>query len=147
MDEEPEYFCTDEEYSDERERAEAREAGQRALESLKEAREYLTKASNWGLVDIFGGNILSGAMKHARISDAKDAIGTARSDIQAFQAELGDVHEMESMKLDVDSFLTFADFVFDGAIADILVQSRIEKAKDSVDDAIREVKRALQELG
>ena len=46
----------------------------------------------------------------------------------------------------MDGFLEFADLVFDGAIADILVQSRIEKAKDSVDDAIAGIERSLRDL-
>ncbi len=148
MDEEqePEYYTGDE-YDEEQERAEAREAGKRALSSLREARECLTKASNWGLVDIFGGNFLSGAMKHARISEAQDKMAQAKADIQLFQNELGDVKDMEGLKLDISGFLTFADFFFDGAIADILVQSRIENAKDSVDQAIAEVKKALSRLG
>ena len=31
-------------------------AGEKALYSLKEARDILSSASNWGLLDIFGGN-------------------------------------------------------------------------------------------
>lgn len=142
MDEEAEYYVP----SDEEERREAREAGERALKSLKEARGYLAKASSWGLVDLFGGNFISGALKHAHLGEAREAIVQAKRDIQAFQQELGDVRDVEHLKIDVDGFLEFADFVFDGAIADILVQSKIEKAKDSVDDAIASIEQALKEL-
>ncbi|MGN0071945.1 MAG: hypothetical protein ACI361_08960 [Atopobiaceae bacterium] len=142
MDEEAEYTVP----SDDEERREARKAGEQALKSLKEARGYLAKASSWGLVDIFGGNFISGALKHAHLAEARDAIVQAKRDVQAFQNELGDVRDVEHLKIDVDGFLEFADFVFDGAIADILVQSRIEKAKDSVDDAIASIERALRAL-
>lgn len=142
MEEEAEYTVP----SDDEERREAREAGEQALKSLKEARGYLAKASSWGLVDIFGGNFISGALKHAHLAEARDAIVQARRDVQAFQNELGDVRDVEHLKIDVDGFLEFADFVFDGAIADILVQSRIEKAKDAVDDAIASIERALRAL-
>ena len=128
MDEEAEYVVP----SDEEERREAREAGERALKSLRE--------------DLFGGNFISGALKHARLAEAREAIGQARRDVQAFQKGLGDVRDVEHLKVDVDGFLEFADFVFDGAIADILVQSRIEKAKDSVDDAIAGIERSLRDL-
>ena len=67
MDEEAEYVVP----SDEEERREAREAGERALKSLREARGYLAKASSWGLVDLFGGNFISGALKHARLAEAR----------------------------------------------------------------------------
>lgn len=142
MDEEAEYVVP----SDEEERREAREAGERALKSLREARGHLAKASSWGFVDLFGGNFISGALKHARLAEAREAIGQAKRDVQAFQKELGDVRDVEHLEVDVDGFLEFADFVFDGAIADILVQSRIEKAKDSVDDAIAGIERSLRDL-
>lgn len=142
MDEEAEYVVP----SDEEERREAREAGEHALKSLRETRGYLAKASSWGLIDLFGGNFISGALKHARLAEAREAIGQAKRDVQAFQKELGDVRDVEHLKVDVDGFLEFADFIFDGAIADILVQSRIEKAKDSVDDAIAGIERSLRDL-
>ena len=42
-------------------------AGEKALYSLKEARDILSSASNWGLLDIFGGNGFTGFMKHMKI--------------------------------------------------------------------------------
>ena len=46
-------------------------AGERALDSLQEADVALAGASTWGLFDIFGGNFLSGMVKHSRIKDAR----------------------------------------------------------------------------
>ena len=42
-------------YDIEKEKREAIEAGQRALSSLRTAKENLNSAKNWGLVDMFGG--------------------------------------------------------------------------------------------
>ena len=36
----------------------------------------------------------------------------------------------------VDGFLTFADFFFDGLIADWLVQSRLKETREEIDNAI-----------
>ena len=43
-------------------------------------------------------------------------------------------------------FLTFADFFFDGFLADVMVQSKINNAKKQVDEAIRRVEEVLVKL-
>ena len=43
-------------------------------------------------------------------------------------------------------FLTFADFFFDGVIADYLVQSKIVRARKQVMEAIEQVERILDSL-
>lgn len=134
-------------YDDDQERAEARAAGEHALESLRRARKNLGSASGWGLADIFGGNLVTGAMKHARIQDARDELTDAKRSLQRFVDELSDLRDVEDLDIDIDDFLTFADFFFDGAVADVIVQSRIEKAKGEVDRAISEVEDALDKLG
>ena len=42
-------------YDIEKEKREAIDAGNRALRSLRTARENLNSAKNWGLADMFGG--------------------------------------------------------------------------------------------
>ena len=44
-------------YDIEKEKREAIEAGRRALNSLQAAKENLNSAKNWGLVDMFGGEL------------------------------------------------------------------------------------------
>ena len=51
-------------YDIEKEKREAIEAGQRALSSLRTAKENLNSAKNWGLVDMFGGGFFSTMLKH-----------------------------------------------------------------------------------
>ena len=43
-------------------------------------------------------------------------------------------------------FLTFADFFWDGALADILVQSRIHECRNRVNDSINKIERIIREL-
>ena len=52
-------------YDIEKEKREAIEAGQRALSSLRTAKENLNSAKNWGLVDMFGGGFFSTMLKHS----------------------------------------------------------------------------------
>ncbi|MCR4657451.1 MAG: hypothetical protein K5770_14685 [Lachnospiraceae bacterium] len=48
--------------------------------------------------------------------------------------------------VEIGGFLTFADFFFDGFIADILVQSKIGKAQRQCDDALRQVRQIRGQL-
>ena len=75
-------------YDRDKEIQEAVRAGERALTSLREAERQLNSAGNWGLVDIFGGNTISGLMKHMKVNNASRCVDDARRDLAAFRNEL-----------------------------------------------------------
>lgn len=133
-------------YDRDKEIQEAVRAGERALTSLREAERQLNSAGNWGLVDIFGGNTISGLMKHMKVNNASRCVDDARRDLAAFRNELGDIRDIENLNIDMDGFLTFADFFFDGFMADIFVQSKIRKGRQQVREAIRRVEDILNQL-
>lgn len=132
-------------YDAERERQEAIRAGERALNSLRDAEHYLGGARLWGIVDLFGGGGLSGLLKHAKIHDASRSMERAKADLLAFQRELRDV-DIADLRIDIGGFLTFADFFFDGLVADWLVQSKIQNARRQVVEAITRVEQILAAL-
>lgn len=129
-----------------REMKEALDAGERALSSLRNAQEKLNSAGNWGLFDMFGGGLFSTIMKRAKMDDAQQLMEVAKSDLKRFQRELKDVNIPLDLRMEVGSFLSFADFFFDGFVADYLVQSKISEAKEQVSDAIIRVEQILNEL-
>lgn len=124
---------------------EAIDAGERALRSLRQAQQYLNSAGNWGLFDMFGGNLITGLMKHSKINNASKSIEDARYDLRKFQTELKDVDTLVP-DVNVGDFLTFADFFWDGFVADIMVQSKISKGKKQVAEAISRVDDILSQL-
>ena len=125
---------------------EAIDAGERALRSLQDAKRSLGSARSWGMIDIIGGGGLSGLLKHVKVGDAKKSLNQAKADLDRFSRELSDVREIQGMDIEIGDFLTFADFFFDGFLADIMVQSRIKKAQGDIDDAIRRVENLLGQL-
>ena len=129
-----------------REMKEALDAGERALSSLRKAQEKLNSAGNWGLFDMFGGGLFSTIMKRSKMDDAQQLMEAAKSDLKRFQRELKDVNLSLDLRMEVGSFLSFADFFFDGFVADYLVQSKISEAKEQVSDAIVRVEQILNEL-
>ena len=133
-------------YNREKEIQEAIFSGKVALECLGKAKKSLDSAGNWGLVDIFGGGLISGIMKHSRIDDAKAEMDAARYALRKFKDQLDDVRDIDLTSIDVGSFTTFADFFFDGFLMDFVVQSKISEAKRQVDEAIWKVKGILETL-
>lgn len=129
--------------------AEIREAvvaGERALRSLGEAERYLASASRFGLWDILGGGLFATFMKHDRYGRAQAALAEAKRDLASFGSELEDVAGIEGMESDIGAFLTFADYFIDGIFFDVLVQSKIERARGQVDEAIGRVRQILSRL-
>ena len=105
---------------------------------------YLNKASNWGIVDILGGGVITGLLKHSRMGDAEREIEEAKYALQQFSKELRDVSGYSSIH--INEFITFADFIFDGLLMDVIAQSKIADAKRQCDDAIRQVNGIRREL-
>lgn len=129
-----------------REIEEAAVAGEKALYSLENAREKLQGAKNWGIFDMLGGGFFTDMVKHSKMSDATAYMEDAKSQLLVFQRELRDVQVPLDLRMDINSFLNFADFFFDGIVADYLVQKKINDAREQVDDAIMRVRAILGEL-
>ena len=59
---------------------------------------------------------------------------------------MADVSGVEALDLDVGGFLQFADYFFDGFVADWMVQSKIRSAQQQLRQAIRQVERIRSKL-
>ena len=125
---------------------EAIDAGERALRSLYVAQEKLKSARGWGIFDMLGGGLITDLVKHSKMEAASQSMEEAKYHLQRFRKELSDVNGNFNLQLNVGGFLSFADFFFDGLVADYLVQSKIAEARSLVDDAIIKVNRILNEL-
>ena len=121
-------------------------AGQRALKSLNDARSYLDGARAWGIADLLGCGILPGVMKHWDINDAKRNINDAEQDLQEFIYALDHIQISGELDLEIDGFLSFIDLFWDNFLADYLVQTRIKKARKSLDEIIAKVEQLQSSL-
>ena len=135
-----------EEYKNQKEIEEAIAAGEQALMSLEAARASLSSAGNWGLFDMLGGGLISTFVKHSKIDQARAEIEEAKRDMRVFERELSDVQQRIDADLNIGDFLTFADYFFDGLIADWLVQSKISNARAQVEEAIFKVQGIIARL-
>lgn len=133
-------------YNLEKEKQEAIDAGYRALRSLNVAKENLSSAGNWGLVDMLGGGFFTTMMKRSKMDQAQEQMDQAKYDLQNFSRELQDVTMNCDLNIEVGNFLSFADYFFDGFFVDWMVQDKINRAKDQVAEAIRQVEQVMDQL-
>lgn len=129
-----------------REINEALYAGQEALRCLNQAKDCLSSAGNWGIVDMLGGGMLTTFIKRSKMKDADELVQQARSALKRFQRELMDVDSIPEFHIQTGDFLSFADYFFDGFVADMLVQSKINDAKRQVENAIQKVNYIMGQL-
>ena len=133
-------------YDYEKEKREAINAGNRALNSLQAARDNLNRAKSWGMWDMFGGGFISTMLKNSKMEDAKRNMEQAKYDLRNFSRELGDISMVCNLHIETGDFLSFADWFFDGFVVDWMVQDRINKARNHVEEAIRQVEGILRQL-
>lgn len=132
--------------SNEQEIREAIQAADTALFHLRNAQQKLRSAKNWGIYDLFGGGFFSTLIKHSKMDRARDEVEAARNAVCRFSRELSDVAGSAQFEMDTDDFLAFADYFFDGFLADYMVQSRIGRAREQIDSAIFRISRIRDQL-
>ena len=133
-------------YDYDRERNEAIAAGEKAMASLKAALTALDSARGWGIYDIIGGGFIASLIKHSKMDQASRYIEEAKENLMSFGRELGDIREYADVNLSTGDFWGFADWFCDGLLADWVMQSRINDARDQVKGAILKVERILTDL-
>lgn len=121
-------------------------AGKKALNTMKGAKEALNSAGNWGIADLLGGGFLVDMVKHSKLDEAAGKMEEARCQLELFQCELKDVELPYNFTVQVDDFLTFADFFFDGIVVDWMVQSKINESKEELNYAIERVEQMVSDL-
>ncbi len=118
---------------------EALEAADYALDCLRKAESDLDSASSWGMFDILGGGLISTLIKHNDMDDAQAHMEEAKGALEKLSQELKDVDYQINLDFTVSDFLSFADYFFDGLLADLFVQDRINEAEQQVKEAITKV--------
>ena len=122
------------------------EYGKAAYQSLLEAYKFLDDASDWGLFDIFGGGLFTDFMKHSYINYARNMIDCAKNNLLKFEEELEVIDIIPDLEIDIDGVFVFFDFVDDSLLANVLVESKINDAKNRIDEVADLVKNTLHRL-
>lgn len=125
---------------------EAINAGQLVIDELNNTRKSLDSAEGWGTWDLLGGGLLSDIAKHSHIDEARESASEVQSLLNNFRTELTDVKVTSEININIEGFVKFADFFFDGLIADWVVQSHIRDSIESIENVRIEVNTVINKL-
>ena len=128
--------------SQKRELREAVSAGNSALGTANQVLSSLDSAEGWGTWDLFGGGLISDLAKHSHQGN----IEHLQSQLRQFKTELADVRISTDMQVNVDGFLRFADYFFDGLFADWAVLDKISQSQEQVHSTRRQIESVLSRL-
>ena len=130
-----------------REIKEAISAGYSARGTADRILSELNSADGWNTWDMFGGGgIITHMAKHSHLDSAQDLVSELQSKLRRFKTELADIQISANMQVNVDGFLRFADYFFDGLFADWAVGDRINQSMNSVSSTKSQISRTLDKL-
>lgn len=95
------------------------------LSLIGEAETKFNKARNWGFFDILGGGFITDLFKHSNLDSASDIMNKINYLLKDLQRELDEVVTPTDFSMNTNTFASFADFIFDGVLADAYMQSKI----------------------
>lgn len=112
------------------------------LPLIDEAEAKFKSARNWGFLDIFGGGMLIDLIKHSKLNSASYTMNEIARLLQVLQNQVTGLSIPTDYHMQTGGFSTFADFLFDGAVFDIYMQSKILSSLEQV----RQLKSRLLQL-
>lgn len=125
---------------------EAVSAGKRAEQIADGILKSLSSAEGWGTWDLLGGGIIADAVKHSHLDEAQSQVERLQEALRRFKTELADVEIIADMQVNIDGFLRFADYFFDGLFADWSVMNRISEAQEQVNKVKSQIGAVLSKL-
>lgn len=134
------------ETADLKEIREAIQAGRAALSTADSILGSLDSAEGWGTWDLLGGGLIADAVKHSHLDSAQADVEQLQLQLRRFRTELADTRIYADLQVNVDGFLLFADYFFDGLFADWAVLDHIGRSKEQVDGVRRQIRDTLDRL-
>ena len=113
----------------------------------EETLKSLRRAKNWGIYDIVGGGMISSAIKHNRIDDAKTYMERLSYSVDRLNKELGDVDtSIFNEGLNISGFSYTFDIFFDNIFSDFSVQGEINDSLYKIEDFRNKVLNLIRKL-
>jgi len=129
-----------------RELDEAAAEGRKALAIAQAVMKSLDSAGNWGTLDLFCDSMLFDLGKYSAMDDAKEQIERLQFQLRRFRAELADVAMDAAAEVEAGGMFRFADYFFDDIFTAFSSLNRVDRAKDSVQNAIFRINETLRSL-
>ncbi|MBS6397774.1 MAG: hypothetical protein KH452_11615 [Clostridiales bacterium] len=135
-------------YADQQENEirEALDAGRRALGTAEEVIETLDSAESWSTWDMLGGGLLTDMAKYEELDQVQDLVERLQGELHSLKTELSDVDVYADISVEIDGFLQFADFFFDGFFADLAVREQIHVSQEQAEQVRSQIQVVLARL-
>lgn len=131
----------------EKELSEALRAGKEAESMARKALAELDSAESWNTWDLLGGGgIITHVAKHGHLNEAQEEIYALQHALSRFRTELADVMIPADIQVNLDGFLRFADYFFDGLFADWTVGREIDKSRSQVAGTLQQIRSVMNKL-
>lgn len=125
---------------------EAIAAGQKADAIAQQVSKLLSDAEGWGTWDLVGGGLIADLAKHNKLDEAQQTVEELQNQLRKFKLELTDVSVNADMHVNVEGFLRFADYFFDGLFMDWAVLDQIHNAQKQVKETRQQIAGVIRQL-
>ena len=127
---------------------EAINAGNQAFYIAQKILEDLNSAKNWSTFDLMGGGLIADMAKYDKLNKVQDQIQDLQNALRGFRTELADVTERISGNLyvEIEDFLHFADYFFDGLFTDWMVYDKINDSRNRTMQTSDQIQKLLGQL-
>lgn len=125
---------------------EALDVGQTVLGSTNSILSSLDSAEGWGTWDLLGGGLISDLAKHSQLDEAQKQVEQLQAELRRFKTELTDVTICADIQVNIDGFLGFADYFFDGLFADYAVLDKINQSQNQVKNTKCQIEHVIKHL-
>lgn len=95
---------------------------------------------------MLGGGVFADMAKHGHLDDAQDYVVQLQNQLRRFRTELADVQVDGNMQVNVEGFLRFADYFFDGLFVDWTVLDKIKQSQANVWDTMDQIQNVMSQL-
>lgn len=133
-----------------REIDEALSVGRDVLSQIASIESSLDSAEGWGTWDLLGGGLISDLAKHSHLDEAQVQINDLQDSLRRYHTELADVTVQADVQAQVDGFLRFADYFFDGLFADWAVLDHIHSSQQQIGSTrcqVEDMQAKLERMG
>lgn len=124
--------------------SEALNAGRKAEQIANDALDSLGSTDTWGTLDLFCDSMIFDIAKYGAMDSAKSHIEQLQFQMRLFRAELADIAMDASAEMENGGMFQFADFFFDDIFTAFSTLNRVDRAKNSVETALRRIFEALR---
>lgn len=129
-----------------RELKEAVVEGDAAWDMAQDILSSLNSAEGWSTWDMVGGGLIADLAKHSRLDEAQWKIQNLQRQLTRFRSELADVTIYADMQVNLEGFMRFADYFFDGLFVDWMVRDQIHQSQQAIYRTEEQIGSVLQRL-